>query len=404
MVLDFSYKLKAQIASLAICFSASIGSAEPLSDIQQLGQDLFNDTSLSNPPGQSCASCHVAKLAFTGNAGSTIPSVAQGSTADKHGIRNVPTIMYMAFSPAFFIESKKNEKGEMEYTPTGGLFWDGRANSLADQVHGPLLNSNEMNNADAASIATKLRNGANLQLYQKVFGKGASTDAQITLNNIATAIAAFESSTEFAPFSSKFDDFLQGKAQLSTQETAGFEIFKNPEKGNCISCHVGAVDSKNPKDWLFTDFTFDNLGVPRNSDIPANANAATFDEGLCQRDGLQKLLPQGADMASFCGAFKVPTLRNIAITAPYFHNGKFNNLRDAVAFYITRDTQPELWYPKSADGTVQKFNDTKQAAIANVNTSEVPYDRKPGELPRLTDTEIDSIVAFLKTLTDKTLQ
>ncbi len=401
MVLGFRRNFGVHIFSLTMGLSATMCAAEPLSDMQQLGKSLFNDPSLSNPPGQSCASCHVANQAFTGNASSTISAIAQGSTPEKHGTRNVPTIMYMSFSPPFSIESKKNEKGEMEYTPTGGLFWDGRANSLAEQVRGPLLNINEMNNIDPAMIATKLRTSTNFSAYEKVFGKQADHDPQITLNNISTAISAYENSAEFAPFTSKFDDFLQGKAELTAQETAGFELFKKPEKGNCISCHVGTVDSKNPKDWLFTDFTFDNLGVPRNSEIPANANPAVFDEGLCQREGLKELLPAGADLASFCGAFKVPTLRNIAITAPYFHNGKFAKLRDAVAFYITRDTQPELWYSQSAASKTNKFDDTKPEAVANVNTSEVPYDRKPGEQPRLNDAEIDSLVEFLKTLTDQ---
>ncbi len=397
-------KLRMQIASFAIfCFATSC-SAEPLTALQQLGKDLFNDSSLSNPPGQSCASCHSATLAFTGNSGSAVTAVAQGSTADKHGNRNVPTIMYMAFSPPFSIAAAKNEKGEMEYTPTGGLFWDGRANTLADQVHGPLLNPLEMNNTGMEMIATKLRSGPNFSQYESVFGKAAGGDATLVMSNIGTAIAAFESSETFAPFTSKFDNYLQGKAQLTAQETAGFELFKDPQKGNCISCHVGDVKSQNPKDWLFTDFTYDNLGVPRNSEIPANANSAIFDEGLCQREGLQTLLPAGADLASFCGAFKVPTLRNIELTAPYFHNGKFNDLKDAVAFYVRRDTNPEQWYPKLSDGKIQKFDDTKLAAQANVNTSEVPYDRKPGEQPRLTEAEISSIVAFLKTLTDKALQ
>lgn len=401
MNLVFQRKLRAQIASFAICISASVCSAEPLSDMQQLGKELFNDTSLSNPPGQSCASCHAANKAFTGNAGSTFAPVAQGSTTDKHGTRNVPTIMYMAFSPPFSIVAAKNEKGEMEFTPTGGLFWDGRADTLVDQVHSPMLNPLEMSNTDAAMIAAKLHGGPNFSHYESIFGKNAVSDATIVLNNIAAAIASFESSNTFAPFTSKFDDFLQGKAQLSPQEAAGFEIFKDPEKGNCISCHVGDVKSQNPKDWLFTDFTFDNLGVPRNSAIPANSNPAFFDEGLCAREGLQTLLPAGADLASFCGAFKVPTLRNVELTAPYFHNGKFDNLKDAVAFYVRRDTNPEQWYPKLSDGKIQKFDDTKLAAQPNVNTSEVPYDRKPGEQPRLTDSEVDSIVAFLKTLTDK---
>ena len=168
-----------------------------------------------------------------------------------------------------------------------------------------------------------------------------------------------------------------------------------------MACHAGEKDSKNPRDWLFTDFTYDNLGTPRNITIPANASPGYFDLGLCQREGLEKMLPADVKLQSLCGAFKVPTLRNIAQTAPYFHNGAISNLRDAVKFYVTRDTNPELWYPKATDGKIEKYDDLPAFAQENVNTSEVPYDRKPGETPRLNDEEIDALVAFLKTLTDE---
>jgi cytochrome c peroxidase len=146
------------------------------------------------------------------------------------------------------------------------------------------------------------------------------------------------------------------------------------------------------------------LGLPLNKAIPANTVSTYHDLGLCQRDGIAKIVPADVTPQSLCGAFKVPTLRNIAVTAPYFHNGGFTDLREAVRFYVTRDTNPERWYPKSDDGSVQKFNDLDEADKANVNTAEVPYDRKPGEAPRLDDAEIDALVAFLKTLTDRTPQ
>jgi cytochrome c peroxidase len=386
---------------LLLILMATTSVAKPTSDLEKLGELLFSDSSLSNPPGQSCASCHVSSQAFTGNSGSHFSSVAQGSSPEKIGTRNVPTIMYLGFSPRFSFVSEKNEKGEVEYTPTGGLFFDGRADTLEEQVQSPLLNPTEMANTNIAMIAAKLREGPNFQLYKSVFGDNGKTSDQAVLNNISSAIASFERTSEFSPFSSKFDNYLRGRTQLSSQEVLGFELFKNPEKGNCLGCHVGVEGSKNPRDWLFTDFTYDNLGVPRNQNIPANLNKSYFDEGLCKREGLKKLLPEGVDLFSFCGAFKVPTLRNIEITAPYFHNGIFSDLRDAVAFYVTRDTNPGLWFPRDAENKVQKFDDTTKAGLPNVNASEVPYDRKLGDKPRLTDNEIDAVVAFLKTLTDK---
>ena len=145
---------------------------------------------------------------------------------------------------------------------------------------------------------------------------------------------------------------------------------------------------------LFTDFTYDNVGTPRNASLPANADPAFFDLGLCG--------PERKDLAArrdLCGAFKVPTLRNVARTAPYFHNGAFDELREVVDFYARRDTEPGAWYPKDASG-VRKFDDLPAGLAAAVNTTEVPYDRKPGDAPALTPREIDDLVAFLRTLDD----
>ena len=142
---------------LAVWWTSFFAQAETsLSPLEQLGQSLFEDKNLSEPGGQACSSCHEARRAFTGNAASSVPAVARGSTLERLGTRNVPTLMYMAFSPPFSFVAEKNEKGEMEFIPTGGQFWDGRADSLADQVHGPLLNKVEMNNADAATVAAKI--------------------------------------------------------------------------------------------------------------------------------------------------------------------------------------------------------------------------------------------------------
>ena len=169
------------------------------------GQQLFEDKNLSEPVGQACSSCHEVNHAFTGNGGSLIAAIAQGSTPDKLGTRNVPTLKYMAFSPPFSFVAKKNEKGEMEFTPTGGQFWDGRSDSLADQVQGPLLNKLEMNNADATGIAAKISKSAYAAQFETQFGSLTNQDAAKILSNAATAIAAFESSSRFQPFSSKFD-------------------------------------------------------------------------------------------------------------------------------------------------------------------------------------------------------
>jgi len=372
-----------------------------LSQDELLGKRIFEDASLSNPPGLSCASCHEPRKAFQGNNGSLIPAIASGSSKGHFGTRNTPTIMYMAQSPAFHFAAEKNELGETEYVPTGGQFWDGRADDFASQASGPMLGEREMNGGSKPEIVQKIVSGKYAQLASDVIGSGALSNTDAAFDKITAALAAFENTAQFAPFASKFDDYLRGKMKLSAAEQRGFDLFKNPEKGNCISCHVGDEKSKNPADWIFTDYTYDNLGVPRNPAIPENAQADHFDLGLCDQPGIDKKLPDSVTRQSLCGAFKVPTLRNVAVTAPYMHNGAFQNLRDVVKFYATRDTNPELWHPKNANGPVRIFDDLPAKYHANVNTSEAPYDRKIGEQPRLNDAEIDDIVAFLGTLTDR---
>lgn len=375
----------------------SQGKVEQGSDLVILGEKIFKDSRLSEPQGVSCASCHSPGRAFTGNNGSAIPAVAAGSLRDRFGMRNSPTAMYARYSPEFAFSPGENPG---EFVPTGGQFWDGRASNLAEQAKGPFLNPNEMNNPSRASVVAKIAQGPYAALFKKVFGSGSLNDPEQAFDQVASAIAAFEQSSTLSPFRSKFDSYLRGEASLSPLEAKGFELFKNPEKGNCLACHAGNETSKNPVDWLFTDYTYDNLGVPRNQQIPANQSSDHYDLGLCKQNGLATKAPADFDVESLCGAFKVPTLRNVAVTAPYMHNGYFDNLRDVVKFYVTRDTHPELWYPKDARGQVLKFNDLPPQYHGNVNQDEVPYDRKPGEAPRLNEQEIDAVVAFLQTLTD----
>ncbi|MCC3245332.1 c-type cytochrome [Methylocystis sp. WRRC1] len=372
-----------------------------LTPVELLGKRIFEDTSLSRPAGVSCASCHDATKAFQGVNGSPIAAVARGSLPTSFGKRNTPTIMYASFAPPFsFVEEKDEESGKVEMVPVGGQFLDGRASDLLAQFEGPLLDPLEMNAPSKRFAVEAIRDGAYADLARKVYGEKIFDDPDAAFEKLAQAVVAFESSARFHPFASKFDDYLRGQAQLTATEKKGFELFKDPKKGNCLACHVGKEDSREPKDWLFTDFTYDALGAPRNRAIPVNAGAGFFDLGLCKRPGLDKIAPAGFDAASVCGAFKVPTLRNIAVTGPYLHNGVFTSLRDVVAFYATRDTDPARWYPKGEKGKPEKFDDLPSNYRENVNVKEAPYDRKPGQKPRLSDKEIDAIVAFLETLTD----
>ena len=369
--------------------------------IADLGRKIFTDRRLSEPQGMACASCHNPAQAFTGNNGSSIAGVAAGALPNTFGNRNSPTAMYAQFSPEFNFSAELNDVGLTEYTPNGGQFWDGRATNLAEQAKGPFLNAREMNNPSKASVVDKIAEGPYAEQFLAVFGSNAFAFKDKAYDQVAEAISAFEHSAKLAPFKSKFDAVLQGQEQFTELEAQGFALFQDPEKGNCIACHAGNQDSKKPSDWLFTDFTYDNLGVPRNSEIIDNRDPSHFDLGLCQQSGLAGRMPQGFDLDSVCGAFKVPTLRNIALTGPYMHNGSFKSLRAVVKFYVTRETNPDFWYPSDETGKILKYNDLPETYQKNVNVDEVPYDRKLGEQPRLDDSEIDAVVAFLQTLTDR---
>jgi len=371
---------------------------EELAPIELIGKRVFEDKTLSRPAGVACASCHQARQAYQGNNGSPIAAVARGAVPHALGKRNTPTIMYASFSPPFnFVEERDARTGHSEMIPLGGQFHDGRAATLTEQVAGPLFDPNEMNAASKKDVVERIRLGPYADLLRRVFDENIFNNSDEAFVKLSQAVAAFESSSRFHPFSSKFDDYLRGKAELSPLERKGFILFKDPKKGNCLSCHVGKEDSRNPQDWLFTDFTYDALGGPKNKQL---MRISKPDLGLCEQPELVKKIPLQKDRDSFCGAFKVPTLRNIAQTSPYLHNGFFTKLRDVVAFYATRDTQPARWFPRNSKGLVEKFNDLPRSLRGNVNITEAPYDRGLNQSPRLSEGEISAITAFLATLTD----
>jgi cytochrome c peroxidase len=305
--------------------------------------------------------------------------VAQGSRPGQFGIRNAPTLTYLAFSPSFGWQVKEGKR-----VPVGGFFWDGRADTLEQQASGPLLNPVEMNNASAAALVSKVANADYAGLLKGAWGDAVFADTQRAMAAIVGSLAAFERMPLFAPFTSKFDAALRGEAKLSEQEERGRSLFLIRQKGNCAACHTLEPDSRDPRASLFTDFGYHALGAPRNAAI---ARIGEFDLGLCTAAG-RKL---GRE---WCGFFKTPTLRNISLTAPYMHNGGFATLREAVAFYATRDTDPAQWYP---DG--RKFDDLPSELHGSVDLDTPPYHRT-GKRPALKDDEIDDIVAFLNTLTD----
>lgn len=350
-----------------------------------LGELIFNDASLSASGRQACSSCHDPGHGHA--APNALAAQLGGAALDQPGGRNAPGIRYLASSPSFHVDANG--------TPTGGLFWDGRATSLRDQAGGPFLNPVEMANGSVTEVVRRLARANYADQFRQVFGAAIFDRPEHAFARMTLALQQYQlEDTDFGPFSSKYDEFLRGRSTLAVAEQRGLALFNAPGKGNCAACHPSAK-AANGSHPLFTDFSYDNLGVPRNPALAQNADPAFFDLGLCAR-------PAG-DLAArrdLCGAFKVPSLRNVALRGAYFHNGRFSSLKEALTFYVQRDSHPEKWYPRGADGVRRKFDDLPGALHGYVNTREAPYNRRPGDLPALDDAEIDDLIAFLGTLSD----
>jgi cytochrome c peroxidase len=255
----------------------------------------------------------------------------------------------------------------------------------------PLLDPDEMNNGSDAAIAAKLRQATYAGDLAREFpdaleGSGAAVRA------LGEALQAFLASDSMSPFSSKFDDFLRGQAKLSPLEMKGLKAFKSPDKGACEACHLVYETWNRPEASLFTDYGYDAVAVPRNRAVAANADPNRYDLGLCER--ARKHVPSSD--SQWCARFRTPSLRNVAVRDRFMHNGAFSKLRDVVAFYATRSTHPDRWYPPGA-----KFDDVPAKLRGNVNVMSLPYNRAEGAVPALDDEDIDAIVAFLQTLTDE---
>jgi len=346
------------LLALTLVLAVSAPAWAAMSNIEHLGKMLYMDTSLSEPAGQSCMSCHSPMAGFA-DPDSDLP-VSRGAISDRFGNRNSPTAAYAAYSPAF---------GFVGGRYVGGQFWDGRAADLVAQAQGPFLNPLEMNNPSAAAVVVKVQRSHYASMFTRVFGRNAFKDKQAAYVNIARAIAAYESSTMMNRFGSKYDAYLAGSTTLTAQEAQGLGLFTG--KAGCSACHPAAGSRA-----VLTDFTYHNLGLPKNWDnpflyLPLSLNPAGPDFIDL---GLGPVVKSDAQN----GKFKVPTLRNVAATPPYGHNGYFQTLEAVVAYYNTRD--------------VAGAGRPAPEVAANLDTS-------VGDLG-LTAAEVDAIVAFLHTLTD----
>ncbi|WP_448950197.1 cytochrome-c peroxidase [Labrys neptuniae] len=363
--------------------------------LSALGHDLFFDPSLSGSGKLACSSCHDPAHGF--GPANARPVQLGGGDMQRPGNRAAPSLKYLQVVPPFtehFYDSEDEADESIDNGPTGGLTWDGRVDRGADQARIPLLSEFEMGNRDGTEVARRVLAAGHGKAIAALVGRKAAADPAIVYKTALKALEVFQQDYKtFYPYSSKYDAVLAGKAELTPQEARGLDLFNAEDKGNCASCHISqrGNDGTPPQ---FTDYGQIALGVPRNPEIPANKDPAYFDLGLCgplRTDFLKR--------QEYCGLFRTPTLRNVALRQTFFHNGGMHSLRDAVRFYVERETRPERWYPRKADGSIDKYDDLPEAAKANLNT-DPPFDRKAGEAPALTEAEIDDVVAFLGTLTD----
>jgi cytochrome c peroxidase len=396
--------------------------ARPLSAVARLGAELFRDPRLSGSGHLSCASCHDPAHAY-GPPGATAV-VLGGPHLRTPGVRAVPSLRYLYRQPAFSIgpdsagdndrvislaQQARRAAGHprvlkiatspqadaANLVPQGGLFWDGRADTLEQQADGPLYNPLEMDAGTPARLIRKLETASYAREFIRLFGPGIFRNSHLAADEAMFAIARYEiENPGFHPFTSKFDAWLAGKARFSPAQLRGYRLFNDPAQGNCAACHLDrpTADGLPP---LFTDFQYEALGAPRNAAIPANRDPRYYDLGLCG--------PYRADLRrqkQYCGMFLTPTLRNVATKRVFFHNGVFHSLEQVLDFYVDRDIDPGRFYPRDAAGRVIQYDDLPRQYRANVDTVDAPFNRHRGDPPALTRAQIRDVIAFLDTLTD----
>jgi cytochrome c peroxidase len=394
----------------------------PLSPAARLGRKMFFDPSLSASGKMSCASCHNPGHAYA--PANSLPAQIGGPGMTQQGDRAVPSLTYLERTPRFAIRpdtaydpddggtAKAARPSSRNFpqvdlpnyprgmnieraVPRGGMDWDGRADTLLDQPIGPLFDPREMANRNGQALLAKVKAAPYASEFAALFGQQSLQSPALALPGIYLALSRFLSEDRsFHPYNSKFDYYLAGRATLNEQELRGLKLFDDPKKGNCAACHLDKP-TKNRFAPVFTDYEFEALAAPRNQKLAVNRDPVFFDEGACG--------PARKDLAkvqNFCGLFKTPTLRNVATRQVFFHNGVFHSLEEVVRFYVERETQPEKWYPRKADGTLETYDDLPPAHRVNVDVSDAPFNGHRGDTPVLNSQEIQDIVAFLKTLTD----
>lgn len=350
---------------------------QPVAAKTELGKKLFFDVNLSKNRTQSCATCHNPEHGFVDNRSTSVgKAVSLGDDGKSLGDRNAPSAAYARFSPDFH----QNKKGKY----VGGQFLDGREKDLAGQAGGPPLNPVEMGMPDKATVSERLQENADyVTAFKHLFGDTVFDKPDTAYAAMAESIGEFEKTDLFAPFDSRYDRYLRGEVELTDQESLGESLFFSNQFTNCNRCHqLKAFPGSEGE--TFSNYEFHNLGVPLNQAVrEANDKGKAFiDNGLLEHPDVK----DGKE----AGKFKVPTLRNVAITGPYMHNGVFSNLKTVVLFYDQfnnreRKLNPETGQPWDAPEVDR-----------NLALKEQDF-----QAPALKDEEVNALVAFMKTLTDQ---
>lgn len=398
---------RAAIISTALLLATGAGSAVALTPEEDLGKSIFFDENLSINNNQSCAACHGPESGWTGPDAliNATGAVYEGSIAGRFGNRKPPSSAYATPSPILHFVIQKQEAVFI-----GGNFWDGRATGetlgspAVEQAQGPFLNPLEQALPDPTEVITKICASSYNTLFTQVCGADACDLANVNTayDCVGYSVAAYEGSSEVNQYSSRYDAYLAGTVDLTKAEKQGLNLFKS--KGKCANCHV-LDPGPNGEPPLLTDFTYQNLGVPRNPDNPFYSEPDFNPAGFAWIDlGLGGFLNSRMDYAQYAaannGKVKVPTLRNVdrrpyeGFVKAYGHNGYFKSLWQIVHFYNTRDAKPPCVddFTPIEDALAQGCWPRAEVPV-NVNTKEL------GDL-HLTRAQEDAIVAFLKTLSD----
>ncbi|MCG3661561.1 cytochrome-c peroxidase [Aliarcobacter butzleri] len=340
---------------------------------EDLGRILFFDVNLSKNRTQSCATCHNPNAGFVDDRDNGVKKMASlGDDGKSLGDRQAPTASYAKFSPAFHFDEKAKKY-------VGGQFWDGREATLEGQAGGPPLNPVEMGMSDKKAVVDRLKeNTLYVDSFKKIFGADIFKNDDKAYEAMTIAIASFERTDEFSPFDSKYDRYLKGEYDLTPLEDLGKSIFFSNNNNSCANCHVLKGEDKEGE--TFTNYQYHNIGTPANNELRAKNGVKAIDEGLLANSNVSDVAQKGKH--------KVPTLRNVAVTGPYMHNGVFKDLKTVVEFYDKynnkdRNIDPET--NKPWDEPEVKDNISLQELKAN----------------KLTDRKVEALVAFMKLLTDK---